>query len=236
VILFRINPFRNLSFSRSIIRKNRYVIKKVLFPIFITSFIEAPILWIAQVLLVRWNNIESVGSVTAILQIRSLVILIPSYIFSTFLSFASKLNAQGEYSLYFKRFDTLAKVLLFASVSLSILLTLFSQQVLGLYGTEYRVDYLAMIISNVEIPLLLYSGLLKLDLIVQERQKQLMYISLIWNVIWLVLLYIFLRIEVDSVIAFFASQLIALTIYSVYIFILYTKDKKTLLSRLNETK
>lgn len=230
VSIIVIRPFKGVVLKWDEVIKSKYVVSKVLIPIFITSFIEAPILWLAQSLLIRWDNIEAVGSATAILQIRSLVILIPSYLFSTFLSFASKLNAQKQYDLYFIKFAKLSKILLWSGLAIALFLSLFSKQILGLYGDDYKVDYIAMIISNIEIPLLLYVGLLKLDLIIQEHQKQLMYISVVWNVIWLVLLYMLFMIGQDSVIAFFLSQLCALTIYSLYIYIRYKKDKLVLCS------
>ena len=230
-----IRPFKGIAFKWSEIVKSKYVVSKILIPIFITSFIEAPILWLAQLFLIRWNNIEAVGSATAILQIRSLVIIIPSYVFSTFLSFASKLNAQQQYVLYFKRFARLSKILIWSGLGVALFLSIFSKQVLGLYGDEYRIDYVAMIISNLEIPLLLYVGLLKLDLIIQEHQKQLMYISVIWNIIWLLLLYVLFRIGLDSIVAFFLSQLCALSIYSIYVYIQYKKDKIVLCSNTSNT-
>lgn len=70
-------------------------------PVFVLSFIEAPINWWAQVLMTKYDSIGSIGSMSAILQIRNLLIIVPNYFFSTFTAFQATLNAQGNQKQYF---------------------------------------------------------------------------------------------------------------------------------------
>lgn len=223
-----LKPFSGTTISRDEVKKERGVVKNILVPIFITSFVEAPILWIAQLLLVQWDGMAAVGSMTAIFQIRNLVTLIPSYLFSTFVAFASKLNSEKQYATYFSHFASLSKILMLVGITMAVLLSVFSQPVLGLYGKDYMVDYVPMIISNIEIPMLLLAGLYKIDLVIQEHQKKLLYISIIWNALWLLLLFLFLSIGMVSLHAFFISQLIALAVYLAYLYIIFLRDKKKL--------
>lgn len=206
------------------------VIPCMILPIFIMSFIEAPIMWIAQILLSKYGSMESIAGMTAILQIRNLATLVPSYFANTFISFAGKLNSERNYKLYFKQFDKLNKTLFLSGLGVAIIFSLLSKPILSLYGTAYVSDWEAMAISNFAIPFLMVLSLLKINLVLQEHQKWMLYISIFWNIIWIVTLFLFLKLGMKPLYAFFGSQLIGVGIYLIGFGMGYEKDKANLLN------
>lgn len=230
-IPFILKPIRlrNGKKNFSGILANRSVVGKMILPIFIMSFIEAPIFWLAQLLLIHFSDMSAVGSMTAITQIRNLAILIPSYFFSTYLAYASRLNADGQYEIYFKQFKRLQLCFIAAGTAVALLLSLAADPVLNLYGSSYMSNRLQLIIANVGIPFLLLSGLLRIDLIIQEHQKQLLFISIGWNFVWIVVLILSLLSGIHPLTAFFVSQQLAIAFQYLLIYTVFQKDKKRLL-------
>ena len=86
-------------------------IRTMILPIFFMSFIDAPVMWVSQVILSKSGSMESIGSMTAMLQIRILAMLIPSYFTSTYIAFAGDLNAQKQYNAYYGQFSKIEKLM-----------------------------------------------------------------------------------------------------------------------------
>lgn len=226
IVLLKLHPFQNLWENSKGFRKERSVIPQMILPIFLMSFFEAPVLWIAQLLLNKYGTMSAVGSMTAIMQIRNFIILIPSYFSNTFLSFASELNANKDYTGYLSKFRQLGVIFILTGLLLCMFFSVFASPILGLYGAEYKADMPSMIISNIGIPMLMLVNLYKIDLIIREHQKFLLYISIAWNLIWLISLYIFLKSGIPALPSFFSSQLAGLSVYLLGVYIVYNKDKK----------
>lgn len=207
---------------------------KMILPVFLMSFIEAPVMWIAQLLLSHYGDMASIGSMTAMMQIRNLAILIPGYFMGTYIAFAGDLNTQHRFVEYFQQFRKIGYIFAIVGVSLFVLFSIFSRPILHLYGPDFIADWPAMIISNISIPVLMLISLYRTDLILQEHQQSLLFISIIWNTIWLVSLLILLKIGVNPLYSFFISQNLGALICLILMWIIYCKDKSSLLADLNK--
>ena len=229
VVVFKLKPFTGFVGKIKSLRSESGVIRKMILPVFLMSFFEAPILWIAQVLLSKFDSMEAVGSMSAIFQLRNMMILIPSYMFNTFVAYAGKMNAEGQYRMYFKKFNQLSRMLVIIGLGFVFLCSVFSVPLLGLYGECYRGEYIPLILSNLEVPLLLLIGLWKIDLVIQEHQNQLLYSSFCWNVLWMALFIPSLYIGLKPLESFFITQLVAVLFYAIWLFIIFNNDKKRLI-------
>ena len=202
---------------------------KMVLPVFILSFVEAPIFWYLQVLLTRYSSAEAVGSMTVMKQVRNLALLVPNYFFTTYIAFAGKMNAEHQYKDYFAQFDRLIKWFLSLGIGMATLISLLCQPILYLFGREYIQDWPVLIICSLGIPISLMMSLIKQSLILQEHQQELMGISIVWNILWIVFFYILVQWGLGSLSAFFYSEIAAWLINLGFSAWLYYRDQKYLL-------
>lgn len=205
-------------------------IKALILPVFFMSFIDAPAMWFAQVILAKSDSFGSVGGMSAMMQIRNLAMLIPAYFSNTYIAFAGELNAQKKYGEYYQQYRRIGLSYLVVGVVLFFFLSCLSKPVLFLYGKDFVSDWPAMIISNLCIPLTMLIGLYRVDLVLKEHQSSLLYISIIWNTIWLVSLYLLIRAGVSPLYSFFVSQNIGAVVFLVSIYSIYRSDQRRLLN------
>ena len=203
-------------------------IRKMIFPIFIMSFIDAPVMWIAQVVLSKSGSMESVGSMTAMMQIRNLAMLIPSYFSNTYIAYAGELNAKKKYSEYYVQYGKIEKMYWMIGSLMFVLFSILAQPILSLYGEDFISDWPAMVISNLAIPVIMMIGLYRIDLILKDHQQTLLYTSILWNTVWLIALYIMIISGITPLYSFFSSQLIGAIIFLVILYCIYIKDKRNL--------
>lgn len=201
-------------------------IYQMILPLFLMSFIDAPVMWSAQVILSKSGSMESVGSMTAMMQIRNLAMLIPSYFSNTYIAFAGELNSQKRYTDYYRQYHKIVRIYLLIGLGLFILFSIFSQPILFLYGRDFVGDWPAMILSNIGIPLTMLIGLFRIDLLLKDHQRYLLYISIAWNAIWLISLYGLNDIGVNPLYSFFISQNIGAVVCILGLFMVYNADKK----------
>lgn len=221
---------RNISVHDQLLRleglwAERSSIKTMILPIFLMSFIDAPVMWISQVLLSKADSMAAVGSMTAILQIRNLAMLIPSYFTSTYIAFAGDLNAQKDYSAYYGQFSKIEKMYLIIGLLLFAIFSLFARPILFLYGRDFVSDWPVMILSNAAIPITMLIGLYRIDLLLKEHQQALLYISIIWNAVWLVSQYLMMISGMEALYTFFGSQLFGAIVYVGILLSIYKRDK-----------
>lgn len=210
----------------------RKSIYKLILPVFLMSFIDAPSYWIAQVILSNYGGIESVGSMVAIMQLTNLAILIPTYFSNTFIAFAGEYNAKKQYNLYYAKFETVGKMFLTIGIGISIFLSTISPWLLRLYGADFVSDWPALIYGSLCIPILMLLSLYKIDLILREHQQILLYIAIAWNSIWLLALILLLSIGIKPIEAFFISRAIGALVYVTFVWYDYIKGKKNRKSQL----
>lgn len=220
---------RNVNIIASIRKysKNAYkeisTLYKIIFPVFLLSFIDAPVNWWAQVYMSKLEGMESIASMTVILQVRNIMLLIPTYYFSTLTTFVARQNAEGCLISYYSKFNKSIKCLLLFSVFGVFLLQLLEQPILGLFGGEYKNEFFPYLISNLAIPFLIIGNLLKIDLVVREFQGFLLFVSTISSALFILSLYSLTYLGYSSVVAYFFGQLVQVLVITVMCAYVYVK-------------
>lgn len=209
--------------------KEKTAIMGMILPLFLMSFIDAPVMWVAQVILSKFGSMESVGSMTAIMQIRNLAMLIPSYFSNTYIAFAGELNTQKRYVDYYSQYQKIIRLYLLIGFGMFIVFSVFAQPILLLYGRDFIEDWPVMIVSNFSIPLLMLIGLFRIDLILKDHQQYLLYIAFAWNAVWLFTLFCFNVFGINPLYSFFLSQNIGAITFIIILMLVYNKDKKRFL-------
>ena len=209
--------------------KERGVITKMILPVFVASFVEAPMFWILQVLLTKYDTVAAVGGMTVMKQVRNFALLIPNYFFNTYIAFAGKKNAERDYTGYFNQFDKLIKYFFLLGVGFFLIFSLFSKPILWLYRPEYMTDWRSLCISNLCIPIALVLSLVKTDLILQEHQQALLVISILWNFAWMAVFLLLVKLSIIPLEAFFYGELVAMSIQLLCCYLIFRKDKRMLL-------
>lgn len=181
---------------------------KIILPVFLLSFIDAPINWWAQVYMSKLDGMVSIASMTVILQVRNIMLLVPTYYFNTLTTFVARQNADGNKISYYSKFNKSIKYLLIFSILGFCLLQLLDQFILGLFGEGYKNESVAYMISNFAIPFLIIGNLLKIDLVVREFQGFLLSVSIISSALFIFTLYFLVDMGYSSVIAYFVGQFI----------------------------
>lgn len=204
-------------------------IVKMILPLFLMSFIDAPTLWIAQVILSKSASMEAVGSMTAMMQIRNLAMLIPSYFSNTYIAFAGELNTQKRYVEYYFQYQKIIRLYLLVGISMFVIFSVFAYPILFLYGREFVADWPVMLISNLSIPLAMLIGLFRIDLLLKDHQQYLLFLSIGWNIIWLFSLLFLNMIGVDPLYSFFISQNIGSLVFIISLVMMFNKDKRNFL-------
>ncbi len=207
--------------------KEKSAIVRIVLPMFILSFVEAPTFWLAQLALTNASGFESVASMTVIMQIRNVILIIPGYFIGTFMAFACNLNAKKEYSIYYNKFDRIIKLLFIISVLALVTLFICGKWVLMIFGSEYVNSISAYFFGILCIPLYMYMSLTRLHMVIYNRQTVLLFLSILWNAVWLGLFIATVYwTNYDALLSFFICQVIALGIYCLIISLIYNKDKK----------
>lgn len=209
--------------------KEKTAIMGMILPLFLMSFIDTPVMWVAQVILSKFGSMESVGSMTAMMQIRNLAMLIPSYFSNTYIAFAGELNTQKRYVDYYSQYQKIIRLYLLIGFGMFIVFSVFAQPILLLYGRDFIEDWPVMIVSNFSIPLTMLIGLFRIDLILKDHQQYLLYISFAWNAVWLITLFCFNVFGINPLYSFFLSQNIGSITFIIVLMLVYNKDKKRLL-------
>lgn len=204
--LYKKEKMKELCYRVKHCLKEYKILYTMILPVFLMSFLEAPVNWWAQVLLSKYGTFEAVGVMTVILQIRNMLMLLPSYFFSTFSSFAASLNAEKNYVDYFSKFRRTKYWLLLGSLGATFLFCLMNQFILSLFGSNYMYASLPYYIGMLGLPFLLIGNFLKVNLIIREHQRLMLMISILSNLLFIVTLYGLLWNSIECVTAFFISQ------------------------------
>lgn len=227
-----INIYRIIKRHFKEIRSEVSVVNRMILPVFILSFIEAPLNWWAQVIMAKNAGMVAISTMTAILQIRNLVIILPSYYMNTFTSFATLLNAQHNYKEYYNKFGKSIIVFILGSFLLLVVFQFFSKQILGLYGTEYTEDSFPFFVANLSIPFLLVGNLLKIDLIIHEHLRLMLIVSIISSIAFIGCMLLLIHVGIDSVVSYFGGQLAQVLIIYLMFKIQYNKNKYELYEKI----
>lgn len=217
--------------SKGFIKQHSSLYKMIL-PVFILSFIEAPIFWYLQVLLTKDATVEAVAGMTVMKQLRNFAVLIPTYFFTTFLAFAGRMNAERKYAEYFNKFDCFLKIFTLVGITTGFILSVCGKGILWLYSPEYVSDWLSLCISNICIPLAMMITLVKQELLLQEHQRYMMIVSIITAFSWIGIYCVLQTMGMEPLVGFFIGEVISLIISFSLLYILYNKDKRILLKQI----
>lgn len=208
------------------IRSQSQSIFKMILPIFVMSFVEAPLVWIAQAEIGRNVSYAIVGSLSVISTIGYLVQIVPTYFFQSFLPHITVMNSEGQYGNYFKKFFQVSKAIAIISFLLIPLLLVFGKFLLGIFNKSYVESYDSYVISIFVLPLIIYSVLLKLNMLVREHQIDMLIMTIISSVCFLLFFFIFERCGFDLLNSFFYAQFIQYLVQLVYSSYIFNGDYK----------
>ena len=189
------------------IRTQTGVLWRMILPVFVLSFIEAPINWWGQVLISRHDSIGSVGSLSAILQVRNLLIIVPDYFFSTFMTFQAVHNAQSNQEQYYKNQGLTFSIVLPLSILASLVLMLLGNPILGLYGVEFKDDIIPFYIAMASFPMLISLSLFRCHLLIKEHQLLMLLTSIVSSLMFIGTMYIKINRGIDPLQSFFWGQI-----------------------------
>ena len=202
----------------------RNIIYTMILPVFIMSFIDAPLNWFAQSIVAKYDSYSSVGSLTVISQIRTFIILLPTYFFQAFMPFVAVLNSKREYDEYFYKFDRMSKILIMAGIVLFIIVAVFGKFLLSIFNEIYIEDIDAYYVGMVFLPIHLFVILYKVHMVIWEHQRLMLAMTLISSIWYLISLFVLINFGLNSVIAFFGAQLVQEIVILLFAFYSYRKD------------
>lgn len=208
------------------IREQKQSIFKMIIPIFLMSFIEAPLIWVAQAEIGRSASYALVGSLSVILTIRYLIQIVPTYFYQSFIPHVTLLNSEKKFNSYFRKFNQVALMLFLASLFLIPFLILFGKLLLSIFNKSYIECYDSFRLSVYIIPLLLFSTLYKLNMMIREHQVCMLYMTVISSILFLSLFFVFTN-SCDNILdAFFYAQATQYSVQLICSLSRYLKDKR----------
>lgn len=202
-------PIKRLLSSLSVVslKSQIRILWIMVLPVFILSFVEAPINWWSQVLMAKYDTIGAVGSMSAILQIRNLLIIIPNYFFSTFTTFQATLNAQNNQIKYFNHLQRAFVGCSLVGIVGTLGLSLCGSFVLGLYGESYKTDIDAFYVAMLSFPLMITTNLMKSSLLIKEHQQLMLIASILSSIGQIGIMYVLLPRGINPVSVYFWGQI-----------------------------
>ncbi len=225
IVLYNYNKKYKLLYRVSNVFSEWRALYVMIIPVFLMSFVEAPVNWMGQTLVATHSSYAAVGVLTVITQIRTFTLLLPSYFFNTFMPFVTELNQKERYDDYFKKFHKVMLILLPICFFSFIVLALVGNFLLCLFNKDFVQEYTAYIVGIALIPLLLIQILYKMNLLVREHQRIMLLMMILGGGIMILSLYIMIEMGVDALVAFFTSQIFQYVInLSICLFVFY-KDK-----------
>lgn len=226
ILLYTGNVSSLFSWDLALLKNELPIIWNMILPMFLLSFVEAPVNWWAQVVLTRNESLTAIASMTAILQLRNLTALIPNYFNNAYTSYAASYSAEKKYTTYFSNYEKV--MLLFLVVSLAIIgfYTCFDTFILGLYGKEYTVDTTPFFISNLSVPLMVLCSFLKANMTILEHQKWMLLVSIIASLLFILTLYLCIGFGIRGVESFFWGYFVQYLVTFIFCFIVFRIDKK----------
>lgn len=196
------------------------IVYTMIFPVFIMSFIDAPLNWFAQSVVAKFDSYSSVGCLTVISQIRTFIILLPTYFFQAFMPFVAVSNSKKDYKDYFSKFDKMGEILIFAGFFLFVIVVVLGKLLLSIFNEVYVEDIDAYYVGMVFLPIHLFVILYKVHMVIWEHQRMMLVMTLTSSALYLISLFIMLKFGFSSIIAFFGAQLVQE--FTIFLFAYYS--------------
>lgn len=185
-------------------------LRRLTIPIFFSSIIEAPVFWLAQVILIKYSGMISNGIASALLQTRNLMLIVPGYISLVVLPLLSKnIQDKNEYEKNFK--NALMINTIIAVVSIAPLI-FFPSLFLKIYGNDFNenFNYWDSFFAYISIPFVVVSNVYQQSIVAKGKGWNSMVISIIWNSALLTSVFIFSKYFDMGVTGYMLSLLIAI--------------------------
>ncbi len=202
----------------------RSIIYTMILPVFIMSFIDAPLNWFAQSIVAKYDSYSSVGSLTVISQIRTFIILLPTYFFQAFMPFVAVSNSKKEYNEYFSKFERMGRILILAGIVLFTIVAVFGKFLLSIFNEVYVEDIDAYYVGMVFLPIHLFVILYKVHMVIWEHQRLMLVMTLVSSIFYLASLFVLLNAGFSSIIAFFGAQLVQEITILLFAYYSYKRD------------
>ena len=210
----------------------RSIIITMILPVFLMSFIDAPLNWFAQSIVAKYDSYSSVGSLTVISQIRTFIILLPTYFFQAFMPFVAVSNRRKEYKEYFSKFERMGRVLALAGIVLFAIVAVFGKFLLSIFNEAYVEGIDAYYVGMFFLPIHLFVILYKVHMVIWEHQRMMLTMTIASSIFYLASLFILLNFKLSSVIAFFGAQLMQEIVILIFAYYSYRKDSYLVKSRI----
>lgn len=206
---------RHLNISLFVLDRSLFSLKGLgvlTIPVLIGSFIDAPFFWAAQVMLIKFDGIEANGIASAILQLRNLVLIIPGYVGLVVLPLFSKSLSSKDNQGYATNLKNSIRLNLIFSIIMIIPLLCFPNLILGLFGDDFASNstYMSSFLAYISIPLLVISNVYNQAFIAKNLGWLGLYVTLIWNTLLLICIYLFVYEMQMSVTGYMLSLLISI--------------------------
>ncbi len=227
-VVFNYNKSVHYLVREGELNSQKFCLRKMIIPVFLMSFIEAPLLWLAQAEIAKRGSYALVGSLSVILTIRYAIQVLPSYFYQAFTPIVTLLNMEGRYVEYFAKFKKVSIALVSIYAVLLIGLILMGKLILGLFNDTYVDFYSPYIMSLFILLFSLYGVLYKLHMMIREHQLAMFIMTLISSVAFIISFYFFVYISVELLDSFFYSQGIQYIIQLLFSLVVYFRDRKAL--------
>ena len=226
VMLWHFNTRTHYIHNATKIHSERYIIWTMVVPVFLMSFVEAPLTWVAQAEMGRRASYAMVGGLSVILSIRYILQILPTYFYQAFIPHATQLFAACNHKAYFLKYRQIGFGLTGIFVIVMPLLTLFGRFLLGLYGASYVDLYPSFVISLIITIIILFSTLLKTNMMIREHQQLILVMTIVSSLFFVMFFYAFLHYDVNILNAYLFAQGVQYGVQLVFGLISYFKDKK----------
>lgn len=211
------NNFHFFNFSK--LRNEFKELKEITLPIFVSSIIEAPVFWLAQVILIKYSGMAANGVASALLQTRNLILIIPGYVSLVVLPLLSKnLKNKKEYN---ENFKLALKINVIISLICILPLIIYPTFFLKIYGKGFvdNFNYVDSFLAYISIPVVVISNVYQQSFVANNKGWQSLMISIIWNAALLSSTFVFCKNFDLGVTGYMLSLLLTISIQLILRFI-----------------
>ncbi len=200
-------------------------LRKMIIPVFLMSFIEAPLLWLAQAEIAKQGSYALVGGLSVILTIRYIIQILPTYFYQAFTPIVTVLNVNRSYAEYYGKFKKNLIALFVVFIILFPVLILLGNTILSIFNESYVDYYKSYVLSLLILPLNLFGVLFKLHMMIREYQTIMLYMTFSSSVVFIVCFFFLFTFNLlDS---FFIAQGAQLMIQMIFGLIAFLRDRRS---------
>jgi len=194
-------------------------LKRLTIPVLLASLVEAPFFWLAQIILIKSAGMAENGIVSAILQIRTLILIVPGYVSLVTLPLLSNALSSANTEKYKSYLNKSLWVNFVISIICLLPLLIFPNFFIRLFGEGFQATYMTSFLAYISVPFLVLSGVFNQSLIAKGKGWVNLYISLAWNLIFLTAVYYFVTYSNMGSLGYMIGLLIGIVMQALLRFI-----------------